>query len=95
MNNVKYESINTLEEKIIFSITINGVKYTAATDYDLNIKYIKAPISMDEWIKQGCTSNVRLQEASTFIKAVSQQKIRNWWYRNRNFFDKFYSYSEA
>jgi hypothetical protein len=95
LNNVNYESTNLLEDKMIFSVTINSVKYTAYTDYDLNVLNVSAPISIDEWIKQGCTSNTTLTEVPVFIESVAQQLIKNWWYRNKKYFDKFYSSQAA
>jgi hypothetical protein len=91
LNNVNYESTNLLEDKMIFSVTINSIKYTAYTDYDLNVLNVLAPISIDEWINQGCTSNATLAEVPEFIESVTQQLIKNWWYRNKNYFDNFYS----
>ena len=92
MNNIKYESTNILENKLIFSVTINKVKYTVAINQDFNILNIWVPISIEEWIKESCPSYVRLPEVSAPIKAIVQQKISNWLYKNKNFFDNFYSY---
>jgi hypothetical protein len=92
LNNVRYDSINILENKLIFSVTINSVKYTAATNQNFDILNVWDPISIEDWIKESCPSYVRLPEASASIKAMAQQKISNWLYKNKNFFDTFYSY---
>lgn len=95
MNNVKYESTSLIDNRLIFSVNINGVKYTAFTDYNLNLLDVLAPISIKEWIKQECPSTVLLPEAPVLIKAAVQQSLKNWWSRNKNYFDEFYSYSAS
>jgi hypothetical protein len=91
LNNVRYESTNVLENKLIFSVSINSVKYTATTDQYFNILNVWGPISIKEWIKESCTSHPSLSEASAFIKTAAQVKISNWYRKNKNFFDNFYS----